>query len=160
MTTRLPFATLTCTVFIVLGSFLPWAYFNYDYDWPFKVFTPSGNDSVVATAWNTNLSALGFLTPNWIVVPVAVIIAALMLLAAFELWPTAQRLAGWLCWYGIIYSAICLYRIVGALLMHLHADNQFGAGSLITLACFIVMAVQAGLFEPAPANRATPVRSE
>jgi len=158
MMTRLPFATLTSAVFTVLASFMPWAYF--DYDWPFPVSVPSSDGSIIATAWNTNVTALGILTPNWIVVPVAVIIAALMLLAAFELWPSAQRLAVWLSWYGIIYTAIFLFRIVGALLAQQHANNQFGAGGLITLACFIVMAVQATLFEPAPANHATPVRSE
>jgi len=160
MRIRLPFATLTCAVFVVLGSFLPWAFFTSD--WPAWVFAPSGAHpiSVVATAWNTNTSLLGFLTPNWIVAPVAVIIAALMLLAAFQLWPTAQRLAVWLCWYGIIYTAVGIYHILGAVLAHDYTVKQLGIGSLIILACFIVMAVQAGLFEPLPANRETPVGSE
>ncbi|MHB0937165.1 MAG: hypothetical protein ACYDCO_12980 [Armatimonadota bacterium] len=161
MRTRLPFATFTSTVFIVLASFLPWASFEYDMPFAITGATEGQSATAVATAWNSSLAAFGFITPNWILVALAVLIAVLVFLVALNAWPNARILALWLCCYGIIYSIICNYQLLRVFLeTYRYSENRMGAGGLIMLVCFIVMAIQAEFFESSPIARETRVLSE
>lgn len=129
MRIRIPFATFTSAACIVLASFLPWA--RFESDMPFTIIraTEEQSTSVVATAGNSSLTAVGLITPNWIVVALAVLIAVLMLLVALNAWPNARILALWLCCYGIIYCIICNYQLLRVFLeTYRYSENRMGGG--------------------------------
>ena len=127
-----PVGTIAAAVVVLIASFLPWGSFAGSAGGGFF-----GGMRVTFTmnAWNGTVGLMDMPVPHWLAVVVAVAIAVIAALKAYDVWVAHPAVNVLLACYGVLH--------LGLTVLLLGARGSVGVGSIVTLACFIALLVLA-----------------
>jgi hypothetical protein len=131
MKAKMPLGMLVNAVLIAIAAFLPWSG-TRDLSGTSYILTP-GTDLFV-TAWNSGISLLGTLAPNWLLTASMLVLAGIGVASYYQL-GKAPAFMWLLIIYNGFHAGVLLYMFIDG-----HAYP--GLGLLLTIACGITLLVQ------------------
>jgi hypothetical protein len=158
MKQKLPIGILLWCALVIVASFMTWATVQAHPTLSIGSF-PLGNMgmnfsmTMTVTAWNGSLTLLQVQTPNWLIVPAAVVVALVAALRAFGFKQASPVIEWVLSIFGVLY-------MIAFVLMIVDGGGTLGIGSILTLIAFIGMVVSIVLQSRAKRSPASPLAGD
>ncbi len=128
MANNSPAGFITCSVLILVASFMPWGTLQASFGF-------LGWQTITVSGWNGHFTLEGIESPNWMAVLCGLALGVFAVLRNHLIWRAPTALCVILCLYGILHLGFT----VG--ILSTNDNGQLGIGSVLTLGAFLALFV-------------------